>query len=175
MEQKDTIQCTMCKKRFFEDGFKVTRLGRRLKTCLECNARQRERHEREKCEHGAARRSVCKTCNPEGYQRHRQAVKARGKPRCEHNRDRATCPHCDPYMHRRMRIKQFAYQHSKEPWPLEHVVKGTRRLYDTVVDKWLGRFAQGLADGDLSTEQHAAALAMLQPYEGPAPVKLSST
>jgi hypothetical protein len=39
--EQETIQCSRCKKRFFADDFKVTRLGRRLKTCLECNARGR--------------------------------------------------------------------------------------------------------------------------------------
>ena len=33
------IQCSGCKKKFFSDGFKVTRLGKRLKTCIECNKR----------------------------------------------------------------------------------------------------------------------------------------
>ena len=33
------IQCSGCKKRFAADGFKVTRLHKRLKTCLECNER----------------------------------------------------------------------------------------------------------------------------------------
>ncbi len=42
----ETIQCTGCKKRFFADGFKVNRLRQRLKTCLECNARNvgRQKH-----------------------------------------------------------------------------------------------------------------------------------
>ena len=31
--------CSGCHKKFYADGFKVTRLGLRLKTCLECNAR----------------------------------------------------------------------------------------------------------------------------------------
>ena len=41
MNEQETIQCSRCKKKFFEDGFKVDRLGHRLKTCLECNARRR--------------------------------------------------------------------------------------------------------------------------------------
>ena len=35
--QQEAIQCSRCHKRFYADGFKVDRLGRRLKTCLECN------------------------------------------------------------------------------------------------------------------------------------------
>ena len=40
--QQETIRCSRCKKRFFENGFKVDRLGRRLKTCLECNDRGKD-------------------------------------------------------------------------------------------------------------------------------------
>lgn len=36
--ERKTYQCSRCKKKFFEDGFKINRLGRRLKTCLECSA-----------------------------------------------------------------------------------------------------------------------------------------
>ena len=45
MEQQ-LIQCSGCKKRFFEDGFKVSRLKKRLRTCLECNERDigRKKH-----------------------------------------------------------------------------------------------------------------------------------
>ena len=39
VNQEKTIRCSRCKKHFFADGFKVNRLGRRLKTCLECNDR----------------------------------------------------------------------------------------------------------------------------------------
>ena len=46
--QQETIQCSRCKKRFFEDGFRVNRLGRRNKTCLECNAKKKAQLERAK-------------------------------------------------------------------------------------------------------------------------------
>jgi hypothetical protein len=36
--ERVTYQCSRCRKKFFEDGFKINRLGRRLKTCLECSA-----------------------------------------------------------------------------------------------------------------------------------------
>jgi len=49
-EEGETIQCTTCRKCFFEDGFKVNRLGRRLKTCLECNTRDKASRERDKQE-----------------------------------------------------------------------------------------------------------------------------
>ena len=53
--QEETIRCSGCKKNFFADGFKVNRLGRRLKTCLECNDRQKGKVERTKCPHGRQR------------------------------------------------------------------------------------------------------------------------
>ena len=34
-------QCSHCRKKFLASGFRVTRLGRRLMTCLECNERSR--------------------------------------------------------------------------------------------------------------------------------------
>ena len=46
--RQETIQCSRCKKRFFEDGFRVNRLGRRNKTCLECNAKKKAEVERAK-------------------------------------------------------------------------------------------------------------------------------
>ena len=52
-DKQALIQCSGCKKKFFTDGFKVTRLGKRLKTCLECNARglaNKHRHQERKNE-----------------------------------------------------------------------------------------------------------------------------
>ena len=40
IEIKEEIKCGGCHKKFHADGYKVNRLGRRLKTCLECNARR---------------------------------------------------------------------------------------------------------------------------------------
>ena len=51
----DTIKCSRCTKCFFADGFKVDRLGKMLKTCLECNARSKVERERYKCPHGRVR------------------------------------------------------------------------------------------------------------------------
>ena len=39
-DEREVIQCTKCKKRFHADGFRVNRLGRRNKTCLECAERR---------------------------------------------------------------------------------------------------------------------------------------
>ena len=38
-QAQELTQCTRCKKKFFLDGFSVTRLGRRLHTCKECQDR----------------------------------------------------------------------------------------------------------------------------------------
>ena len=38
--QRETIRCSCCKKKFYEEGFKVNRLGQRLKTCLECQGKR---------------------------------------------------------------------------------------------------------------------------------------
>jgi hypothetical protein len=57
----ETIQCSCCKKRFFTDGFKVNRLGRRNKTCLECNARSkalRENRDPEKMAKAKAAKAI---------------------------------------------------------------------------------------------------------------------
>jgi hypothetical protein len=37
-----TFKCSACKKRFFAEGFKLTRLEQRNKTCLECAVRKRQ-------------------------------------------------------------------------------------------------------------------------------------
>ena len=42
-EEKAIIQCSSCHKKFFVECFKVSRLGIRNKSCLECAARQSKR------------------------------------------------------------------------------------------------------------------------------------
>lgn len=37
---QETIKCTQCHKKFYANGFGVSRLGIRFKTCLECTARR---------------------------------------------------------------------------------------------------------------------------------------
>ena len=73
---RETLKCSMCRKRFFEDGFKVNRFGRRLRTCLECNERGRARP---KCRHGK-RDTDCVDCH--------------GANLCHHNRQRQYCYEC---------------------------------------------------------------------------------
>ena len=76
-EQRELVQCTQCKKRFLDDGFKTDRLGRRLKTCLECNSRSKAYREACKCSHGR-RRALCK----------------QGCGMCEHGKQKHVCPEC---------------------------------------------------------------------------------
>jgi len=100
--EQEPIQCTACKKKFYEDGFKTNRLGRRLKTCLECNARDRVRHERFKNRH-PNRCSRCSRCN-EPYEPDPEGPIFNGRPLqtcescrwvCEHgNRGSKECGHC---------------------------------------------------------------------------------
>ena len=68
-EQKLIIQCTACQKKFHPAGFKVSRLGIRLKTCLECNARCKAERERSKCVH-RKRKSDCLVCSPDKFCEH---------------------------------------------------------------------------------------------------------
>ena len=75
----DTIKCSRCTKCFYADGFKVDRLGKMLKTCLECNARSKVERERYKCPHGR-QRNVCKDCGGAGICGH-------GLQRCPMNAD----------------------------------------------------------------------------------------
>mmetsp|Transcript_33820 Transcript_33820/g.39766 ORF Transcript_33820/g.39766 Transcript_33820/m.39766 type:complete len:212 (-) Transcript_33820:129-764(-) len=43
---QEIIKCTQCKKKFFPDGFKISRLGVRNRTCLECGQRRKAAAER---------------------------------------------------------------------------------------------------------------------------------
>lgn len=95
--EQQTVQCSRCKKRFFEAGFKINRLGRRLKTCLECNVRQVVKQERNKCAHGR-QRSRCRECGGSSICAHgRQRSRCRecgGSSICEHSRYRYQCREC---------------------------------------------------------------------------------
>ena len=99
VNQQETIRCSRCKKRFFEDGFKVNRLGRRLKTCLECNERVKVEQERYRCPHGR-QRSRCRECDGVGICDHNrlrfQCYQCGGTSICAHGRHRHACWDCDP-------------------------------------------------------------------------------
>ena len=63
----DLIKCSCCKKKFFENGFGINRLGQRYKTCIECKNRmsiypRRFTYESRACEHGG-HKTHCKICD----------------------------------------------------------------------------------------------------------------
>ena len=97
--QQETIRCSRCKKNFFADGFKVNRLGRRLKTCIECCASRNASSECNKCPHGRTR-NMCRECGGasicEHNRRRRQCRECGGSSICEHGHLRAHCWSCDP-------------------------------------------------------------------------------
>ena len=166
----DTIKCSRCSKCFFADGFKVDRLGKMLKTCLECNVRSKAERERCKCPHGR-QRSVCKDCGGTGICEH-------GRQRwdcqlcspdkfCEHGKckSRHTCVVCDPAGNERRKHIRNAREFSTQPngWPFEHIIVGSQGRYDTVVGKWKKTFEKLLTDGDIDEGLHTRILCNLKP------------
>jgi hypothetical protein len=153
-DERESIQCTACKKRFFEEGFKVNRLGRRLKTCLECNARDKAKRERNKCPHGK-RKWDCIACSPGNF--------------CEHGKCKArhTCDVCDPAGNERRKhlhnAREFATQAGG--WPYEHVRCWAQDAYDENVRKWKAVFDKLLTDNDIDVDLHAMILANLKPWD----------
>jgi hypothetical protein len=59
-DTREVVRCTGCQLKHYTDNFKVNRLGQRLKTCLQCNERDRVRRKGRvdkpckptMCEHG---------------------------------------------------------------------------------------------------------------------------
>mmetsp|Transcript_1119 Transcript_1119/g.1404 ORF Transcript_1119/g.1404 Transcript_1119/m.1404 type:complete len:126 (-) Transcript_1119:218-595(-) len=78
-QESEIIKCSQCKKKFYEDGFGVDRLGKRFKTCLECKDRRKAKYEKYKCPHGKVK-YACKDCGGNGI--------------CEHNKRRYRCSTC---------------------------------------------------------------------------------
>ena len=120
----DTFQCTRCHKKFYEDGFNVNRLGHRLKTCLECNSRERLRNKPlveydYSCEH-IANRNACAKCNP-------QSAAMR-----KNNRD----------------VTKF----STTPWPEPHICTGSQFSYDYCVVRRKAQFT-AMRDYRLITDE----------------------
>ena len=155
---QDTIQCAGCKKRFFDDGFRTTRLGARLKTCLECNARDKVKRAVRKCPH-AKQKSDCRTCTPNAYCEH-------GKRKLRH-----TCAVCDVAgntKHVADNALRLRARHAREfasGWPYGHVQTSPQRFYNTIVDMWKATFAKMLADGEIDEPYHAQILANLKPWD----------
>lgn len=157
MEQVQvTIACAGCKKRFFEAGFKVNRLGQRLKTCLECNVRDRAKRERSKCQHGRQRR-LCREC--EGY--------AAGI--CEHDRERHCCKVCNPDKCRRKNeLAKFRTYQREGGWPIMPLVrKSTRDQCDYVAAKLARDFAKLLDENRVTKAEYDALMALRRDWTGP--------
>ena len=98
--QQEIIQCSRCKKKHFVSHFRVNRLGRRNKTCLDCNAQKKAADERNKCQH-LRRRNQCKECGGASICQHlrrRNQCKECGgySSICDHGRQRDKCFVCDP-------------------------------------------------------------------------------
>ena len=95
------IQCSRCKKKFYEDGFSANRLGIRYKTCIEC-AKRRELYT--DCKHKVLRKQ-CEKCIME----HREKGRLRyANSKCDHNKDKNECSICDIDAFNLFRAKQFS-------------------------------------------------------------------
>ena len=155
-EQKLIIQCTACQKKFHPAGFKVSRLGIRLKTCLECNARGKAVRERIKCPHGK-RKCDCLVCSPDKFCEH-------GKVKVKHE-----CAVCDPAGNDRRKhirnAREFATQ--QDGWPYAYIVHGPYGFYDMVVNRWKGVFVAMLNEKIIDAEYHTKILSRLLPWVGP--------
>jgi len=62
--KEETFKCSRCNKRFFMNGFHISRLGERQKTCIQCNTN------RPKCSHNTRLDRKCNECPPEGRTRY---------------------------------------------------------------------------------------------------------
>ena len=146
-----TIQCTTCKKKFFPSGFNVSRLGIRLRTCLECNARCKATRERKKCLHGK-NKGRCGLCD---------------ERICEHGKQKGMCGLCDPQRqgHRR-NAREFSSQ--PEGWPFKFIVCGSSLAenYDLIVNKWKAIFDKMLNDDTIDKAYHDKIMNNLRPWVG---------
>ena len=160
---RQTIQCSRCRKRFFEDGFKVNRLGSRNKTCLECAVKKKNEPQARKptrCEHDKYTRYACQECSPHLFCEH-------GKKRTSHE-----CAICDPEGNQRRKYVRNANNFATQEggWPFESIrTNENRDLYKQIVDKWTAVFARLLEDGVIDANYHAQIMANNRPYEGPTP------
>ena len=164
----NTIKCSRCTKSFFANGFKVDRLGKMLKTCLECNVRSKAERERNKCPHGRVR-CVCKDCGGSSICEHgrRKAVCEMCSPEkfCMHGQpiNRHSCIICDKVGDDRRKLIRNACEFSQQKggWPFAHYSIGPQIEYDAIVSKWMATFTKLLEDGVIDEERHAKILANL--------------
>lgn len=95
----DEFACSRCRMKYRADGFKVNRLGHRLKTCIQCGVRRKLVADRNRCEHGR-QRSRCKLCGGssicEHGRRRDQCKPCGGSQICQHDSRLSTCWTCRP-------------------------------------------------------------------------------
>ena len=137
----DTFQCTRCHKKFYEDGFNVSRLGHRLKTCLECNIR--------------ARRA------PSSSVQYDQS--------CEHVTNRYACAKCNPKSVALTKNNRDVRKFSTTLWPEPHICTGSQFSYDYFVAKRKAQFTAMSNYGLITDEVLDKIMANLQP-RAPVPV-----
>jgi hypothetical protein len=89
------IACSGCHKRFHLDGFRVSRLGERFKTCIECAERRKQK--RKTCPHGQ-QPDKCIDCDGSNICEHKRVrhdcKPCGGSAFCEHNRKQYNCRDC---------------------------------------------------------------------------------
>ena len=78
------------------------------------------------------------------------------------------CSHCDREGYQRMAaLRDFHRFQKLDSWPANLVEYSQRHAYDLCVAKWTARFAEVLASGRVTPEEHAAVMSKLAPWTGP--------
>ncbi len=90
-------KCKMCKMNMTLNKFIKKRDDSYMKSCIECNVKNRNRIRASKCEHGI-RKSRCKDCGGSEICEHNriksQCKECGGSSICEHDRIKSTCKDC---------------------------------------------------------------------------------
>ena len=150
-----TFECSRCNKLFFAEGFKVDRLGKRLKTCLECNARSKGERERYKCPHGRQRES-CRDCGGSSF--------------CKHEHLRAQCRICSPKSSKASAALAHFRYHQKIPWwPYFVLTELPREHYDKKAAKLEASFTKLLEEGRVRQDEYDALMAKRKEWTPPPP------
>ena len=115
IEPNEIFACSSCHKKFHADGFKVSRLGIRNKSCIECAIRRKEipRNPAKKCPHGR-QKSRCQECEGCGFCEHnrikKSCIECKGSCVCEHKTNRGQCKFCNVDGHLKQAITRRAKQ-----------------------------------------------------------------
>ena len=124
MERKP---CNRCKMNMTIDKFKKKRDDSYEKTCIECNAKEREYRNKKKCAHGK-RKCMCKDCGGSQICIHdrmkSQCKDCGGSQICIHDRRRNACKDCDPSGHLIQLVRSTVYnalQGSKTKHSIEYL------------------------------------------------------